>query len=312
MGPQVGTDGLGLWPSPESVFSPAHLSAVAARRYYASAMHPLRIVLLLALVLAPPLAAGPSPAVPAAAGDDVPDTPLGTGVHPQPVRTFRAADFIHLSEARLKMFLVQRRALTPVLAQDAELGERFRELCARARDGSGTTWECAAREPAMARAVRGATGADPVEYFRLHALVAAAYDQYVAIQDLADLTAPARGRELAAARAAAASSKPSRAEKEQARAKLAQAEDTRRKVTTLLITGFPRSLLSVIARHEKDLQALEDVEDEGLAPTEPALEPDAGGRVGPGRSPGSKDAWSPVEGSSPAAAPRNVEPGDRQ
>ena len=211
------------------------------------------------------LAASPAPAP----GDDVPDTPLGTGANPQPVRAFRAADFLHISEARLKLFLAQRRALTPVLSADAELGERFKDVAARARDEAGSAWEAAAREPAMAKAVRGATSSDPVEYFRLHALVAAAYDQYVAAQDLAALERPEAKAELGRARDAAASARATKDEKEQARAKIAQAEDARRKVTALMMTGFPRSLLTLIGRYEKELQdALEDVEDEGLAPAQ--------------------------------------------
>lgn len=218
-------------------------------------------LLLSAAVLAGP----PSPAP----GDDVPDTPLGTGQISQPVRAFRAADFLHLSEARLTLFLAQRRALQPVLAADAELGERFKELAGRAREEAGNAWEAAAREPAMAKAVRTATSADPVEYFRLHALVAAAYDQYVAAQDLAKLDGPEAKKELDAARGIATSARASKEEKDTARSRIAQAEDERRKLAALVITGFPRSLMTLIAKHEAPLQqALEEVEDEGLAPSE--------------------------------------------
>lgn len=225
-------------------------------------------IIVFSLLATAALAAGPSPS--AAPGDEVPDTPLGTGQNPEPVRAYRAADFLKLSEARLKQFIAQRRALKPVLASNDELGERFKELAGRARDEAGTSWETAAREPAMAKAVSSATSSDPVEYFRLHALVAAAYDQYVASQDLAVLEDPKAKAELAAARGAAVSARSTPAEKEQARAKVAQAEDTRRKVSALMITGFPRSLMTLLGRYEKELQAaLEEVEDEGLAPTEP-------------------------------------------
>jgi len=222
-------------------------------------------------------AGGPSPspsASPVASptpGDDVPDTPLGNTAEPQPERGFRASDYLHLSEARLRTFLGQRRALTPVLAQDDELADKFRELCGRAKDEPAGGWEAVAREPAMAKAVRGATGSDPVEYFRLHALVASAYDQYVAAQQLAELEKPEARHELDAARALAASAKASKADRDHAREAVAQAEESRRKLKGILINGFPHSLSTIIASHEKELQeALEEVEDEGLAPTDAA------------------------------------------
>jgi hypothetical protein len=221
-------------------------------------MHPLRLCVFLELLAGPPAHEH---------GDDVPDTPLAPVAPPARAHARRAAEFSGLNEKRIAAFLKQQKALAKVLARDPELAEQVSELAQRARDGDAG-WEADARRAPVAGPVKKAVGGDPAEYLRTRALVAAAYDQYVATQELAELDrAPARA-ELARARVQAESRGTSADQKQHGRVLVEQAGAARRKLQDLLIPGFPKPALDAVARHEKDLQeAFAEVEESNVAPT---------------------------------------------
>ncbi|MBI4863359.1 MAG: hypothetical protein HY815_24300 [Candidatus Riflebacteria bacterium] len=195
----------------------------------------------------------------------------------QPVqeRLFAPEEFAGLTEARVSSFLKVRHRLLGFLSKQPELTRTLRPLWRRALEEAPIAWEAQARDRALNAKLGPVIGMELSTYLKEHALVATAYNQYLAVQGLKDLEDERTTKAVAQAREALASRAASTSQKQLAQMELSRVEDARSRFRALLIAGFPQGKLEIMARHDRELQAgLDDdeLEETGLNPSDPAAE----------------------------------------
>jgi hypothetical protein len=227
----------------------------------------IRVSVILTLLLAArPAAAGPR--------SNSKSPPPGAVEAGAPTRTFTLADFKGLNEDRIKAFLKARHALLSQFAKGNPASSKLRDLCHRAVREPVAAWGASAQ--ALEKDFSPILGMSVVDYLELHATVAAAYTQFAAVQGLKDLESPTAQKGLGEARKRLADSKASDMDKEKAKIDLARAEDSAKRLKNTLISGFPAALLEVVGKHDRELLAAlegdDDEESQTLGPSDPTAE----------------------------------------